>query len=180
MKKSEVLIAQPIQPKAEPDVQARKLAIAVVEQASALERQVLLHWAQQLVVIRDSSLSIIEKAKASISATVESKAIWPFLNVIGRELKRLGWDERGFAARIGLGAAALALLLPGKGAAGIAALGGAIGVPLWIVFGAGGAFVGVIIQEINKKAPPAPRTDTREKVIEGEVLEKTLDRSKRA
>ena len=158
LKKSEAHIAQPIQPKAEPDSQARKLAIAVVDQASILERQVLLNWAQQLVAIRDSNLSAMEKAKASISATVESKAIWPFLNVIGRELKRLGWDERGFAARIGLSAAALALLIPGKGAAGIAALGGAIGVPLWVVFGAGGAFVGVIVQEINKQTPPVPPT----------------------
>jgi len=147
--------------------------MAVVDQASIHERQILLSWAQQLVAIRDGNLSTIEKAKASVSATVESKAIWPFLNLVGRELKRLGWDERGFAARIGLSAAALALLIPGKGAAGIAALGGAIGVPLWVVFGAGGAFVGVIIQELNKQTPPEPSAASREKVVEGEVLKKT-------
>jgi hypothetical protein len=41
------------------------------------------------------------------------------------------------------------LTLSGQGA-GIAALGGAIGLPLWVVFGAGGAFLGVLIEEIRK------------------------------
>lgn len=174
----ETYIAPIVLAQVAPENQARKLAITVIEQASIFERQILLNWAEQLVAIRDSNLSPMEKAKASISATVESKAIWQFLNVIGRELKRLGWDERGFAARIGLSAAALALLIPGKGAAGIAALGGAIGVPLWVVFGAGGAFVGVIIQEIKKQTPPEPSTASEEKFIEGEILEKTSDPSK--
>jgi len=163
-------------PTPQPNTQARKLAVAVIEQATLLERELLLNWAQQLVEIRKSNLTTTEKAKAAISATFESKAIWPFIKTLGGEMKRLGWDERGVPARIGLGAAAFALLLPGKGAAGIAALGGAIGVPLWIVFGAGGAFAGVIIEEINRqKTSPSV-----ENVIDGEVLEKTIDGSERA
>jgi len=44
-----------------------------------------------------------------------------------------------------------ALALAGGGAgAGIAALGTAAGVPLWIVFGAGGAFAGMLADEIQK------------------------------
>src|SRR5688572_26607765 len=56
LKRSEVRVAQPIPPKTEPDSQTRKLAIAVVDQASILERQILLNWVQQLVAIRDSNL----------------------------------------------------------------------------------------------------------------------------
>lgn len=41
-------------------------------------------------------------------------------------------------------------MFSGQGA-GIAALGGAIGVPLWVVFGAGGAFVGVFIDEAKRR-----------------------------
>jgi hypothetical protein len=53
-------------------------------------------------------------------------------------------------------------------------------VPLWVVFGAGGAFIGVIIQEVNKQAPPSLPNSPAEKVIEGEVLERTTDVPKRA
>jgi hypothetical protein len=46
------------------------------------------------------------------------------------------------------GAVAGVALFGGK-AAGIAALGTAIAVPLWIVLGAGGAFAGVLIEIIE-------------------------------
>lgn len=172
-------LARAIPARSESDNQVEKLAVAVVDQASALERQVLLKWAQQLVAIRDSDMSTLEKAKSSIATTYESEAIWPLLNLLGRELKRIGWDERSLPARIGLSAAALALVLPGQGAAGLAALGGAIGVPLWVVFGAGGAFLGVIIEEINKQPPAAAPNTSTEKIIEGEVLEKNAVSAKR-
>jgi hypothetical protein len=102
--------------------------------------------------------------KQAVSVSIESKAIVPFVKMRGRELKRLGWDERSLPARLGLSAAAFAaLLLSGQGA-GIAALGGAIGVPLWIVFGAGGAFAGVLIEEIQRKerqGTQGPRDEAR-------------------
>ncbi|MCX7144191.1 MAG: hypothetical protein NT123_24775, partial [Proteobacteria bacterium] len=98
-------------------------------------------------------------------ATTDSKVIEPFVQTIGREIKRMGWDDRSWPARIGLGAAAVALFLPGKGAAGLAAFGGAISVPLWIVFGAGGAFAGVIIDEINRLG----QSSGDPSIIEGEV-----------
>ena len=152
------------------EIKGRRLAITVIEQASPLEREAMLKWATQLIAIRDSNLTSSEKAKAAISATIESKSIFPFIKTIGREMKRIGWDERSLPARIGLSAAAFAaLLLSGKGA-GIAALGGAIGVPLWVVFGAGGAFAGVIIEEVGRqRVREPPRSEPR--VIDGEVLE---------
>jgi len=36
--------------------------------------------------------------------------------------------------------------------AGLAAFGTAIGLPLWIVLGAGGAFAGMIVDEVSKIA----------------------------
>ena len=59
-------------------------------------------------------------------------------------------------ARLGISAAALGLLFFSGQAAGIAAMGGAIGVPLWIVFGAGGTFAGVLIDEIKKRKRAKP------------------------
>jgi len=150
------------------EIKGRQIALTVIEQASPLEREIMFNWATQLIGIRDSNLTSTEKAKAAISATIESKAIYPFIKTIGREIKRLGWDERSLPARIGLSAAAFAaVLLSGKGA-GIAALGGAIGVPLWVVFGAGGAFAGVIIEEVERqRGREPPRSEPR--VIDGEV-----------
>lgn len=128
-----------------------QLAVAYLEQASHEERQVLLNWAQGLVAIRDSPLSALEKAKSAILLTTQSGAIRPFIVFLGGEIKRVGWDERGLPERLALSvAAAAALMFSGQGA-GIAALGGAIGVPLWVVFGAGGAFVGVLIDEARRR-----------------------------
>lgn len=152
------------------DIKGRQLAVTVIEQASQLEREAMLNWATQLVEIRNSHLTSAEKAKAAISATIESKAIYPFIKTLGREIKRIGWVERSLPARIGLSAAAFAaVLLSGKGA-GIAALGGAIGVPLWVVFGAGGAFAGVIIEELGRQRDRKP-PQSEPRIIDGEVLE---------
>src|SRR4051812_4409217 len=59
------------------EVKGQQLAVTVISEATPAERETLRHWAQQLLNIRDSDLSVTEKAKAAISATMESKAIMP-------------------------------------------------------------------------------------------------------
>jgi len=133
-------------------VPGHQLALAYLDQASDPERDALLFWATQLLVIRHANLSALDKAKRAIKLTIDSGAILPFVTFLGSEIKRIGWDERGLPERLALSAAACtALLFSGQGA-GIAALGGAIGVPLWVVFGAGGAFAGVIIDEAKRRS----------------------------
>jgi hypothetical protein len=69
----------------------------------------------------------------------------------GKALKELGWDNRGLSGRLGIATAiATAVMFGGQGA-GIAALGTAIGVPLWVVFGAGAAFLGEIYERFTGK-----------------------------
>jgi hypothetical protein len=63
-----------------------------------------------------------------------------------KELKRVGWDKRSWKARLGMGAVIATLMTVGNAGAGIAALGTAIGVPLWIVIGAG-----AIVDEVASK-----------------------------
>ncbi len=135
---------------AEP-VAGQQLATAYLDQASLQERAALLFWATQLLAIRDLNLPALEKAKRAIRLTIESGAIRPFVMFLGTEIKRVGWDERALPERIALSAAAAAALVFSGQGAGIAALGGAIGVPLWVVFGAGGAFAGVLIEEIKRR-----------------------------
>jgi hypothetical protein len=111
----------------------------------------LLAWAQRLLVIRKSDLPIHSKAIQAVRATQESKAIWPLLKVTSKELKRVGWDDRSWKSRLGLGAVVATLATVGSAGAGIAALGGGIGLPLWVVFGAGGTFIGLLADELVKK-----------------------------
>lgn len=65
----------------------------------------------------------------------------------------MAWDERGTKSRFGIAGAGVGLAVFGTKGAGIAALGGAIGVPLWIVLGAGAYFAPVLIEELKKLVP---------------------------
>ena len=93
---------------------------------------------QDLLNTYHSSLSGITKLKQAAALT-------------GKALKELGWDNRGISGRLGIATAiATAVIFGGQGA-GIAALGTAIGVPLWVVFGAGAAFLGEIYERFTGK-----------------------------
>lgn len=90
----------------------------------------------------------------ALRMTASEKVVWPIAKTIAAEVKRVVWEDRGLPARIGAGAAAIGAVVLGGQSAGIAALGTAVGVPLWIVLGAGGAFAGVLIEELTKRRPP--------------------------
>ena len=135
---------------AEKPNQVKDIGRAIVTATKPEDLDALRVWAQKMLDIRASNLSALEKSKRAIAASTDKKVLAPILNVAWREMKRVGWEERSLPAKMAMGAAAAALTLSGQGA-GIAALGGAIGVPLFVVFGAGGALAGVIIEEIRRK-----------------------------
>ena len=144
------------------DLAQRNLAVRISKSASAAEKEAIQQWIERLLVVRASELSVIRKAKLAITVTADSKVILPTVKLIGRELKRLAWDDRSIKARFGLGGTAIALAAFGGQGAGIVALGTGIGVPLWVVFGAGATFLGVLYEEITgmKVEPATPYTDT--------------------
>ena len=76
------------------------------------------------------------------------------LALTGKALKELGWDNRGLSGRLGIATAIGTALIFGGQGAGIAALGTAIGVPLWVVFGAGAAFLGEIYERFTGRRRP--------------------------
>ena len=164
---------------------SRSLAIDVVKQTRPEDRELLLRWAEGLLAVRNGPDTIYEKAKQALALTASSQALIPLIKLVAKTTKRVGWEERSLPARLAISAATLAIVTTGGGA-GIAALGGAIGVPLWVVFGAGGAFVGVLIDEIAKAKSPPPRKRRRvpglksktgtaltnsEEIIEGDFVE---------
>ena len=131
----------------------RSVALRVASSASVQEREALLLWMVGLLQIRESSLTNVQKAKQALQLTSRSKVVWPAVKILGQEVKRLGWDERGIKSRFGIVGAGIGLALFGGQGAGIAALGTAIGVPLWVVLGAGAYFAPVLIEELTKLVP---------------------------
>ena len=127
--------------------------------ATATEREALRGWIEQLLVLRASDLSRRAKAKRALALTAESKVVWPTVKAVSREVKRHAWDDRSRAARMGLGGAAVAGAVFGGQSAGLAALGTAIAVPLWVVFGAGATFFGVLYEEITGQKPEIRSSD---------------------
>ncbi|TXM69097.1 hypothetical protein [Methylobacterium sp. WL120] len=134
----------------EPNTQ-RSLAVVIASNSSPTERTALTAWAEGLLAIRAEDIPAIQKAKRALALTLSSKTVWPVVKVIGRQTKRLAWDDRSTSARLGLGGALTGAVLFGGQSAGIAALGTAVGVPLWVVLGAGATFMNVLREELLRR-----------------------------
>lgn len=129
----------------------RQVAVFVAEAATPTDLDAIRGWAGKLLEIRSSSLTKVEKAKAAVMLTASSKVVWPVAKIVAKEAKRIGWDDRSKTARLGLGGAAIGAAVFGGKSAGIAALGTAVGVPLWVVLGAGASFANVLIEEVTRR-----------------------------
>lgn len=129
----------------------RQVAVFVAEAATPSDLEAIKTWAGKLLEIRASSMSKLAKAKAAVSLTASSKVVWPVAKMVAKEAKRIGWDDRSKTARLGLGGAAVGAAVFGGKSAGIAALGTAVGVPLWVVLGAGASFANVLIEEVTRR-----------------------------
>jgi hypothetical protein len=145
----------------------RQLASRIASTATATEKVVLRNWIETLFSIVESNLSPAQKAKQAIFVTADSSAIQSVLKLIANEFKRVAWDDRSIRARFGIVGAAIGLAAFGGQKAGIAAKGVAIGVPLWLVCGAGSTFLGLLYEEITG-VMPNPKTTYR--VIDAERI----------
>ncbi len=128
----------------------RQLAVAIVRDISPKDLVAVQAWAEGLIAIKEGNQSRLNKARAAIALTLVSKIVWPAVKSAAATTKKIGWDDRSSTARLGLAGAGVGLALFGGQSAGIAALGTAIGLPLWIVLGAGSAFAGVFVEEIRR------------------------------
>lgn len=144
----------------------------IVERSTLTERDALKIWIQALLEIRDADEPLPIKVKRALSVTATHKVLWPMVKLISKEVKRYGWDNRKPAAKFGLMGAAAGMVVFGGAGAGIAALGGAVGVPLWIVLGAGSTFARMLYSELLDKdsSPPMPKTTYTVVDAEKEVI----------
>jgi hypothetical protein len=143
----------------------QKLVSSIIRDTSFEEQVILKDWCQNLISLRNSNDSRVQKLKKTFLINQNVKVILPILKLISKKIKKYAWDKRDPKSRLGLmGLGVGATMFAGQ-SAGIAAMGSAIGVPLWIVFGAGGTFAGFIIEEIQRHH--ANQTD----IIDAEFVE---------
>lgn len=108
----------------------QEIARALVNSSSDPERVVLLRWAEGMIRIRESQLPALKKLSSAAQLMRKNNTLWPVLKRLVHQLKVVGWNKLTWKGRLGYGAIFLTLVTIGNQAAGIAALGGAIGVPL--------------------------------------------------
>ena len=130
----------------------QQLAIAIAKASSPSDRLVLQEWITQLLILKDSPLGRLEKAKKAIALTSSSKAAVTAAKLIAKHIKSFAWDERSTASKFGLSGVALGIVAFGSQGAGVAALGTAIGVPLWVISGAGASMAGVLLEELKRQS----------------------------
>ncbi len=130
---------------------AEPALVRSVLRATPAEQHLLLSWSRGLGAIRQSDRSAREKATAALRLTREKRATWPLVKLVARALKHLAWDARSWKLRLGVGAVIATFAAVGNGGAGIVALGGGIGLPLWVLMGLGGVVAGVLGDAIKKK-----------------------------
>lgn len=130
----------------------RQLAVTVIKSASETDRVALKIWASSLLDLKSQDRTGKAKARKVIAITYRSNIIIPLLKTMATQIKKLGWDDRSMSQRLGMGAAGAALTVFGSAQAGIAALGGAVALPLWGGYSARGAtFARRLYEELNRK-----------------------------
>ncbi len=169
---------------ASPDPQERSRSLTVVQRTVANlddeQRRELYRWARQMQQVRTSGRRRLARAVTAVRLTAGREVVLPIPEQLKEQLvkagvrsKRLLWDERSWASRLALGGAALAGAASTQGA-GIAAFGGAVGVPLWLLTSSGGAALGTLIDELEKFLDHEDVEEIQE--AEWEVVDRLLDR----
>jgi hypothetical protein len=161
-------------PRSDPSQKHQALAVRVATQLNPEDRPVLKAYAEDLLAIRESDSSVARKAMDALDRTVNRELMRVFTTTAAKSLVKVAWQDRTWAARLGLSAAAVAAATTAGQGAGIAAFGSAIGVPLWVVLGAGGAFAGVLVDELTQAGDrPAVRAADEELEPDYYLLEST-------
>jgi hypothetical protein len=136
----------------EPTSEQRTAVIdRIVKSLSAQEQEQLLRWAQELQIVRNSHLTILDKGKKTLAITREHQALAPAVKALFGELRRIGWDDRTWIGKLGIGGSILGMIVLNTATGGFAAFGTAIAVPLWLVLGGGGLLLGLLIESLKKK-----------------------------
>lgn len=122
-----------------------------LEKLNDTEKQNVLNWAVEVRKIQQNN-KLTTKEKIYDLKNLNNKQAFKNVISIALNYSKSYWKKANWAQRIGIIGLTSGLIVAGaSGGAGIAALGGAIGLPLFLVTTAGGTFIGTIIDSLNKK-----------------------------
>ena len=124
---------------------------SVVSRLSTEDRSRLSAWVEKIQEISKSEGSYAARGMQAVRTTLDSKVAWPAIRVLFDELKAHGWSERSMAQRAAMATIVGTVVATGGAGAGIAAMGGAIGVPLWLLTGTGAYALAKLVDELRRK-----------------------------
>jgi hypothetical protein len=128
------------------------LAEILVSELTEEEKKKVQSWAEKAIVIRnDSVLTTKDKIEAFYKITNDDSVIKTFVMTFMKLIKKHGWTERSLKGKLTIGAATLGLATMGSSQLGIATAGWGLSMPFFLLSAMGGAFLGTLIEEINKK-----------------------------
>jgi hypothetical protein len=141
------------------------LARRSVSNLSPVQRADVLRWANQsLVVIHNNKISKAQKV-TRLRRIRTPKAKRAILIALMQAVKGKAWDDQSWARRFALvGLLAGAAAFGGQGA-GIAAMGGAVGVPLALLSTIGGTFLGALVDELQKEKLPSIKVRSKKRAV---------------
>lgn len=115
------------------------------------EKSNLLDWAIQVREIQQNNNLTKREKIYNLRSLNNKKAFFNSIKLI-QIFFSMRWRKASWPTRLTLiGGSAGLLLIAGSEGAGIAALGGAIGIPFFLITAAGGALIGTIINNLNNK-----------------------------
>ncbi|MDE0518565.1 MAG: hypothetical protein OXH36_03285 [Bdellovibrionales bacterium] len=107
-----------------------------------------LNIAQKIKVVQNDEVLTKKQKKQKIRQLVKKNKKL-FLKMVFIFLKRKLWTERSWAIRL-----ALIAIIPGVikgGSVGLATMGIGVGIPMFLITSFGGAFIGMVIDEIKRE-----------------------------
>jgi hypothetical protein len=116
------------------------------------QKENLLKWAIEVKKIQDNK-SLSKKDKIYDLKKLNNKQAFKDVITFVVNYSKSYWKKASWSQKIGIIGLTSGLIVAGSsGGAGIAALGGAIGLPLFLVTAAGGTLIGTLIDSLKKKS----------------------------
>jgi len=121
-----------------------------IQNLNQVEKQNLLDWAIQVKDIQDNK-SLTKKQKIyNLRKLNNKRAFFNSIQLI-QSYFSTKWKKANLPTKFTLIGGGAGLLIAGSQGAGIAALGGAIGIPFFLITAGGGALIGTLIDNLKNK-----------------------------
>ena len=110
----------------------------------------VLDLAEKIKLVQDNKTASKEEKKKELKTLIaqHKKAFWKMFLMF---LKKKLWDERSWSARLALIGLSVGAGVTSGAKVGLATMGFGIGIYAWLLTAAGGAFIGMIIDELKKE-----------------------------